>query len=499
MSRSGRGWNAPVGVEAALAFVVSVGFFALAATVINAVERHLPVLVLAAVCLLAIFAIARSWGVAFAVPVSIAGMLAFDWFYIPPKHFAGLPDAGNLLALVAYLAIAVVVGQLVARADRRADVSEVARSVLADEQAALRHVATLVAHGVAPAEVFAAVAEEIGRIMHLDIAAINRFESHGTMTVVANCNDRPTGWPVNSTWPIDRDSVAGQVFRTHRPARMDDLRQAPGGTGEAGRRYGIRSAVGAPIIVDDRLWGVAIGGSTEPDALPADTERRIANFTELIATAISNAETRTELTASRARVVAAADETRRRLERDLHDGIQQQLVTLALEVRSAEVLASRELDGDLRLHLHRIGDRLNDALDDLRELARGIHPAVLSEGGLKPALKALARRSAIPVELKISVGARLSERVEVAAYYVASEALTNAAKHARASTVAVQARRRDGMLHLSITDDGVGGADSTRGSGLIGLGDRVAALGGTISIVSPAGEGTSLRVKLPVS
>jgi K+-sensing histidine kinase KdpD len=179
MSRSGRGWNAPVGVEAALAFVVSVGFFALAATVINAVERHLPVLVLAAVCL-----------------------LAFDWFYIPPKHFAGLPDAGNLLALVAYLAIAVVVGQLVARADRRADVSEVARSVLADEQAALRHVATLVAHGVAPAEVFAAVAEEIGRIMHLDIAAINRFESHGTMTVVANCNDRPTGWPVNSTWPM---------------------------------------------------------------------------------------------------------------------------------------------------------------------------------------------------------------------------------------------------------------------------------------------------------
>jgi signal transduction histidine kinase len=246
-------------------------------------------------------------------------------------------------------------------------------------------------------------------------------------------------------------------------------------------------------------------GAWPSEARPSPTRCRPTpsaaspNFTELIATAISNAETRTELTASRARVVAAADETRRRLERDLHDGIQQQLLTLALDLRGAEVLVPRDLDGDLRAQLHRIGDGLNDALDDLRELARGIHPAVLSEGGLEPALKALARRSAIPVELDLSVGARLPERVEVAAYYVASEALTNATKHARASTVEMQVGQRDGTLHLSINDDGVGGADPARGSGLIGLADRVAALGGTISVVSPAGKGTSLHVKLPVS
>ncbi len=211
-----------------------------------------------------------------------------------------------------------------------------------------------------------------------------------------------------------------------------------------------------------------------------------------------NAEARTELTASRARVVAAADETRRRLERDLHDGIQQRLVTLALELRAAEALVPRALDGGLRARLHGIGDGLTDALDDLRELSHGIHPAVLSEGGLEPALKALARRSTVLVELDMAVGARLPERVEVAAYYVASEALANAAKHARASTVAIQVGRRDGTLDLSISDDGVGGADPTRGSGLIGLADRVAALGGTIAVVSPAGEGTCLHVTVPV-
>jgi signal transduction histidine kinase len=354
-----------------------------------------------------------------------------------------------------------------------------------------------VAKGVAPAEVFAAVAEEIGRVMHLDIATINRFEVDATMTVVASWSERSTGWPVGSNWSLDGDSLTGQVFRTRGPVRSDDFSQATGAVAEAAQRYGTRSCIGAPIIVEDRLWGAAIGGRTEPDALPADAGSRIANFTELIATAISNAETRTELTASRARVVAAADETRRRLERDLHDGIQQQLVTLALELRGAEALAGAP-DTDLRRRLHHVGDGLNEALDGLRELSRGIHPAMLSEGGLEPALKALARRSPIPVELDIRVEPRLPERVEVAAYYVTSEALTNAAKHAQASTVRVHLQRRDSRLDLSISDNGVGGADPGRGSGLIGLADRVAALGGTISVVSPAGEGTSLRVRVPV-
>jgi signal transduction histidine kinase len=208
-------------------------------------------------------------------------------------------------------------------------------------------------------------------------------------------------------------------------------------------------------------------------------------------------QSREELAASRARVVAAGDQARRRIERDLHDGTQQRLVSLVLDLRAAEAAAPPELT-ELKGQLARVADGLTGALDELRELSRGIHPAILSEGGLPPALKALARRSALPVELEVDVEARLPEPVEVAAYYVVSEALANAAKHAHASVAHVQARARDGRLHLSVSDDGVGGAAPGLGSGLVGLADRVEALNGSIRIDSPAGQGTSLRVDLPL-
>jgi len=208
-------------------------------------------------------------------------------------------------------------------------------------------------------------------------------------------------------------------------------------------------------------------------------------------------QSREELAASRTRIVAAGDLARRRIERDLHDGTQQRLVSLVLNLRAAEAAVPPERP-ELRAQLAGVADGLTGALEELRELSRGIHPAILSEGGLGPALKALARRSVLPVELEVDVGARLPEPVEVAGYYIVSEALANAAKHAHATVAEVEARVRDGRLHLSVGDDGVGGATLGGGSGLVGLADRVAALGGTIKVHSPAGQGTTLQIDLPI-
>jgi signal transduction histidine kinase len=224
---------------------------------------------------------------------------------------------------------------------------------------------------------------------------------------------------------------------------------------------------------------------------------RIADFAELVGTAIANAEARTQLAASRARVVAAADETRRRIERDLHDGTQQRLVTLGLELRAAQASVPPQL-GELDRGLAHIAAGLATVFDELREIANGIHPAILSEGGLEPALKALCRRSAVAVQLDVRSLPRLPEPVEVAAYYVVSEALTNAVKHALASVVHVALDTRDARLSLAIGDDGIGGADPRRGSGLVGISDRIEAMGGTLQVRSPAGGGTTLLIEVPL-
>jgi signal transduction histidine kinase len=260
---------------------------------------------------------------------------------------------------------------------------------------------------------------------------------------------------------------------------------------------GWRSSVGAPVFVEGRLWGALAVVSTTDEPLPPDTEGRLAEFTELVATAIANTDSRAELDASRARIVATTDATRRRIERDLHDGAQQQLVSLALELRAAQEAVPPEL-GELRAELSGIVDGLKSLLDDLREIAHGIHPPIQAEGGLEPALKTLARRSVVPIELDVRAKDRLPEQIEVAAYYVVSEALTNVVKYARASVVHVEVESRDRILRVAVRDDGLGGADPALGSGLVGLKDRAEAIGGKMTLQSPRGGGTSLHVELPL-
>jgi signal transduction histidine kinase len=368
---------------------------------------------------------------------------------------------------------------------------------LLDEQAALRRVATLVARAVPPGQIFSAVATEVGRLVGADDTAVVRFEPDGTAVVVVGLGeDRP---PVGTRWRADDVSAITRVWRTGHSARVDDdlWKEAPGPLPDTLRRLHVRSAAASPIVVEGRLWG-ALSVATTHARLPADTEQRMADFTDLAATAMANAESRAELAASRVRIVAAADDSRRQIERDLHDGIQQRLVSLGLELRAAQSTAAAE-DAELGKQLERVAGGLGESLTELQELSRGIHPAILSEGGLGPALRALARRSAVPVELDLELDTtRLPASIEVAAYYVVSEALTNAAKHAQASVVDVHARAGDGLLRLVVRDDGVGGATVAHGSGLIGLSDRVQALGGTITVRSPAGEGTTLEIDLPV-
>jgi signal transduction histidine kinase len=286
------------------------------------------------------------------------------------------------------------------------------------------------------------------------------------------------------------------VLQTGRSARLDDFSAATDPIGVTAREAGIKSAVGSPVVVKGHLWGVMTATSTE-GPMPPGAEARLASFTELVATAIANAENKSELAASRRRIVAASDETRRRIERNLHDGTQQRLVTLGLAVRAAEADLPPERD-DLRAQLSGVAKGLAAAVKDLQEISRGIHPAILSTGGLGPALRALARRSAIPVALDITIDVRPAEQIEVAAYFVASEALANAAKHSQASYIDVSLAERAKSLLLSVRDDGVGGVDTARGSGLVGLMDRVEALGGSIRVDSRPGKGTQITAELPL-
>jgi signal transduction histidine kinase len=370
---------------------------------------------------------------------------------------------------------------------------------LLEEQAALRRVATLVARGIPPAEIFAAVAEEIRRLLGADDAGVGRFEPDGTAVVVVGVvGEDPVRLPVGTRVELREYLAPAVVWRTGRSARVDEDEWSgmSDPVADTLRGSGIRSMAASPIVVEGRLWGV-VTVLTRRAPFPPGAADRMADFTELVATAVGNAESRAELAASRTRIVAAADETRRRIERDLHDGTQQRLVSLGLELRLAQSRVPAELP-ELETEVGRVADELNGVVDDLREIARGIHPAILSEGGLGPALRTLARRAAIAVELDSATIARLPEPIEVAAYYVVSEALTNATKHAYASVVRVTVEERDEILHLSIRDDGAGGADPGRGSGLIGLRDRAEALGGTIDIGSPAGKGTLIVVELPL-
>lgn len=372
---------------------------------------------------------------------------------------------------------------------------------LAAQQEALRRVATLVASGVSPEEVFGAVAEEMVRCLNVPHAEVFRYHDEGAaIVIVACCAEAGAQSPqVGERLILDGDNVAAKVFRSRRPARMDSLDDATGPLAARMRELGMHSRVGAPIVVDERLWGLALIGSPQPEPQPADTEERIAEFADLVATAIDASTTREELVASRARIVTAADDARRRIERDLHDGAQQRLVALGLKLRMAEDSVPQEL-ADVKAELSQAVSALNEVGTELQELSRGIHPSVLARGGLRPALQNLARRSAVPVALDVDIDRRLPEPAEVAAYYVVAEALTNADKHARATEVRITACLDDAAstLHVSIVDDGVGGADAGDGSGLVGLKDRVEALGGHFGVESRPGHGTALHIAVPV-
>jgi signal transduction histidine kinase len=393
--------------------------------------------------------------------------------------------------------------ELVATAIANAESGEAVRR-LADEQAALGRVATRVAQGVPPREIFAAVSEEVGHLIGSDTAAVVRFEHHPPAIVVVGVGGSIPGIPIGTRSELDDALASTQVYRTGRPARVDERNWASftGPLAEPGRCLTLSSTVASPIHVEGRVWGTISVSAKGP--LPLGTEERLEKWSELVATAIANAESRealarlaNELAASRRRIVTASDETRRRIERDLHDGIQQRLVSLGLEVRAAQVAVSPQ-HGELEGALSAVSEGLACVCNELREISRGIHPAILAEGGLKPALRVLSRRSAVPVQLDLLIERRLPERVEVAAYYVVSEALTNAAKHAHASVVNVELDTHDSILQLAICDDGIGGADASQGSGLVGLSDRIEALGGTLEVTSPPAGGTTLLIEIPL-
>jgi signal transduction histidine kinase len=647
----------------ALALGVGAASFALVAVAVVAADSGVLVALIAVVCVAAAVAIARLWGVVYAAPMAIAALLAFDWFQFPPTHPHRFPASADLANLLAYLAVAVLIGELAAYAGRRADVSEVARSELAEEQAALRRVATLVARDVSPDEVFAAVAEELGVLLGVDATHMGRYWPDGTATGVANWSTHGDHVPVGTRMTLEGDTVTAAVQRSGRPARIEGYDEAPGAGAAVGRAMGLRSSVGAPIVVDGELWGVMIASSKADEPLPADTEARIADFTELVATAISNTEARaktarlaeeqaalrrvatlvaqavpagelfravteelgallgadlaamtryeddhaltvvatwaatgehpevglrlpledgdlatavlrtgrpvrmaghdgvptrvavlremlgirssvaspivvegrpwgglivhsrqseplpadtewriqqftelaataisniqarSDLAASRARVVAAADAERRRLVRDLHDGAQQRLVHTVITLKLAHGALEREDVAAAAMVAEALG-HAEAAMRELRELVHGILPAVLTGGGLRAVVDALAARMPVPVENAVSVG-RLPAAVEATAYFVVAEALTNVAKHAHARRAAVSAVLENGTLAVQVRDDGVGGARSG-GSGLLGLGDRLAVVDGRLRVESPAGGGTLVAAAIPL-
>ena len=367
---------------------------------------------------------------------------------------------------------------------------------LAEEQAALRRVATLVASQPEPRQVFQAVAEEAGRLLGAGTGVTVRFEPEGGVIVGRwNARERP-GFGVGTVVPYSDPDVSVFVVSQH-GGRIEDYTDVPGEAARITREAGFLSSVVASIVVGGRTWGALFVFSEEPRHFGEDAERRLADFTELVALALESAEAHEQLRASRQRIVEAGVAERRRLERNLHDGAQQRLVTLSLQLRLAQRRARDDPAATAQL-LGSIGDELTQALEELRELAHGLHPAVLTDFGLRPALESLATRAPFRVDVAGAPAGRLPDAVEAAAYYVVAESLTNAAKHADASLARVEVVAADGTVTVEIEDDGRGGADLTGGSGIRGLADRVEALGGSLEVRSPIDGGTLVRAEIPL-
>jgi len=410
----------------------------------------------------------------------------------------------SLLATQLFIAISAITSLILAAvtaertgAARALAATEAAQRALADEQAALRRVATLVAGEAPPSRVFEQVTEEVGRLLGLPGASVMHYDGTRTATVVgAWAEDGKPRFPVGASLDLDGDTVVANVLRSGTVQRVDRYEETSGTLAETMRSFGYRAAVAAPVTVGGRLWGVLAAATASDEGLPEGLERRLCDFADLVAQALANADAYEKLAASRARLVEVGDAERMRLERNLHDGAQQRLVSVALELK----MVAAKLEGDplaAQEFLTEAQDELARGLAELRELARGIHPAVLTERGLGPALDALLMRAPIPVEITELPEGRLPPNVEAAAYYVVAEAITNVGKYARASSATVSISRLNGAATVSVADDGVGGADPGRGSGLRGLAARVEAAGGRLRVFSPPGQGTTVAAELP--
>jgi signal transduction histidine kinase len=374
-------------------------------------------------------------------------------------------------------------------------ITEDALQELVGQHAALQRVAILVARQPPTADVFAVVTREAGMLLGARMTALLRVESPQTAVIVAGWSHDETPVPVGSRGVLDGHGLLGRILRTGQAVRLEDFDEVGGAVAAEMRSLGVRSAVAGPIVLGGRIWGALSAAWPQRERTPVGAEDRVAAFAELVSYAIDNAETRDELLASRARLVKAADEQRRRVVRDLHDGAQQRLI------HAVTILQLAHSRDDAPPELARlVGEALEDtraAIDELRELAHGIHPAVLTHRGLAAAVEALADRAPVPVHVDIPDD-RFPAFAESAAYFVAAEALTNVAKYAHASTARVTATRTADALVIAVEDDGVGGAKPSPGSGLSGLQDRVAALDGTLLVDSPPREGTRIRAKIPL-
>lgn len=431
---------------------------------------------------------ARDLGISSAVATPIVAREGI-WGAIVAARFDGEscpPDTETRLAQFADL-----VATAIANAHARAQVEQ-----LAEEQAALRRVAMLAAAGASPTVVFNAVAAEIEALLDADQAALSRFEPSDEILVLAHRGVDVERTPVGSRLSIAGESAPATVRRTGRPARIESYESAEGAIAEIARDTGVRSSVSAPISVEGRLWGLITASWKTDEPPPPETEARIVKFAELLDTAIANADSREQLTASRARLVTAGDEARRRVVRDLHDGAQQRLVHTIVTLKLAQ-RALRQEDEEAEALLGQALQHAEQGNAELRELAHGILPAVLTRGGLRAGVNALVARLDLPVRVQVS-SERLPAELEASAYFIVAEALTNVIKHAHAASAEVTASVEDGVLQVEVRDDGVGGADPS-GHGLVGMADRVSALGGQLRVDSPEDGGTLVSATLPLS
>ena len=369
---------------------------------------------------------------------------------------------------------------------------------LAAEHGALERVATEVAGGLDEDVVFHLVAEQAGRLVAADGCTLLRVETGDQVRILSNWSDIAADRVAaeGMVVPIEAGAAMAEMFRTGRPARSDQAPGEPGRPNPIGVENPIRSAVAAPITVTGGMWGALVAWRVVEEPLSSDTERRLGAFASLAGTAIANADARTALAESRKRIVTAADQARRRLERNLHDGAQQRFVSLSLALRLTLTLLESDPAGAAE-HLRGAQHELSQGLEELRELARGIHPAILTERGLRAAVDSLVLRAQVPVDVIDMPEGRLPPEVEAAAYYVVSESLANVTRYAAADRATVAVALANGTVTVEVVDDGQGGADTSQGSGLRGLADRVEAIGGRLEIASPPGAGTTVRAILP--